>query len=165
MKKILSIALLIVLTMASSFAQNRERRSRDGQFDSQQMLDRVVNMTLSQLGEMPDSTKTQFVAMYKDYLTQYYNLQREAWTDSAVENPSEEDADILTVKGFLRERNILELKIAYYNKFRVILSATQVRKIFNPRMQWGRGGMGGFSRQGRSSMQMQDFNSGDDDNM
>lgn len=131
MKKnfLLSAALLLVAG-AMAFAQPQNQVAEKQELTPEQRAENKARIISDRL-LLSDETAVKFVPLYKEYslniqaINKKYRPERKR---SSEKTDSEIDADIR--KGFKKSQEILDNRIAFYEKFIKVLTPRQVREMY-----------------------------------
>ena len=128
MKKMLFSVFLLALLAGGqdAVAQRNNRKARTGERMERQAEALAKSMDLD--GEL----KTTFVGLYKEYQDTLQAVRRDAMPSrkDKDEKLSEDEAEQRIQNAFERDRKVLELKQAYYQKFREHFTASQLVRVF-----------------------------------
>ena len=149
MKQTIFVMLLALTVTASVSAQgnNERRRERRNDMNIAEVFNRQASRLVKQL-KLDKDKEDLFTALYLDYQNTRHNVVNPRGGDSEGEeqridfdNLTDERANELIEKNFLRQEKQLEVDKQYLPKFLEILTPAQAAQVFL--RPGGRGGFGG----------------------
>lgn len=153
MKK-LSISLLALLLSAQLGvnAQGRHNRGNgeDGGQQRQEMVQRQAEALVQRM-ELDATTAAWFMPLYVEYGEALGAVRRESMPnrDKKIDELSDEAAEQMVLDAFAAEEKIVEVKRAYYARFKEGLTPQQLIKVFTQQFgQRGQRGAAGGQRGG-----------------
>lgn len=117
MKKTLIIFLTLTITIYAG-AQSAQRQKQI----------HVAAMRIAEQIEVPESSVDAFVTLYQKYKGESYEIVR--IKAPSGENP-EITAELKILDDFEKGQKILALRKAYYFKFREIITASQIQRMYD----------------------------------
>ena len=125
MRKTIILLLVLALTTLLTYAQQQSAKPLDGKARIEQQIKHYT--TLFALNE---AEAEQFDAMYKAYNKKLFSLYTRYQKEQDDEILSDEELEERILANFALSREILNIREEYYNKFRTILSPSQINTIF-----------------------------------
>lgn len=129
MKKIFAlIAVAVVLPLCSITLSAQNARPGKGERPTrEQILDHQSREMATNLGLEGDKTDD-FIAIYKDFKSEIFKV----WSTAKKTSPNQTDEEIeASIKsGFETSHKVLDIREAYYAKFREVLSPAQIQKMY-----------------------------------
>lgn len=129
-KNFLLSAALLLAAGAMAFAQPQNQVAERQQLTPEQRAENKASIISNRL-LLSDDTAAKFIPLYKEYALniQAINKKYRPEKKKAIEKTdSEIDADIR--KGFKKSQEILDNRIAFYEKFIKVLTPRQVREMY-----------------------------------
>ena len=143
MKKFFAIAAVaLMMAGGQAFAQNRDsRKGPGGEKPSREEMVANMSRRMAVELELDGPTTEKFIPVYSAFRTEIF----EALASAPKVGKDATDAEIeASIKAkFEVSRKVLDIREAYYDKFRKVLSPRQVRKLYNSEMNHMGGHMGG----------------------
>lgn len=148
--RILAAAMVFAVAGVSGYAQNAagEQSVVSGQAgrgtvsvqnatgsqasQRQKMIHMAAVRIADQIG-VDESQRESFVAMYQTYKKEAAEIMAREATTSSTDNVTDPEAaaEQKILSDFEKSQKILDLRKAYYAKFRTILSPTQIQQMYN----------------------------------
>ena len=142
MKKILFFMLttaLMICGTSTTQAQDAQAKKGKQHLTEEQIISYRTGRMIQTL-MLDDATAAKFTPLYSEYLkemTNCHKMPRDTFKrkDNAVGGRTEAEIDQMIQSRFAQSHKMLDIREKYYGKFRKILSAKQVLKIYQTEKQ------------------------------
>ena len=145
---VIILAAALALLPPAANAQNKKDRGDRPERPSKEEMIQMQSRRMAESLQLEESQTEKFTQLY----TAFKNEIREAGKDSVKPSPelSDEEMEAAILSGFALSRKILDIREAYYPKFREILSVRQTQKMYMLENERGMGAgrPGGPGREG-----------------
>jgi hypothetical protein len=137
MKKYLFLMMMTVMIIGSTSmvtAQNAQMIKGKQHFTQEQIVTNRTNRMVQTL-MLDDATAEKFAPIYSQYIKELIdcrkvNMNANKGMYKGMNNKTDADVDKMIQNQFAQSHKILDIREKYYTKFRKIISAKQVLKIY-----------------------------------
>lgn len=127
-KSIALIAAATVLLVCSVCSYAQDSKPCKGQRPNpEQILDRQ-SLEMATLLELEGDKAESFVAIYKSFKSEIFKVRSSA--KRYGKDATDEEIEASIKEGFEISHKVLDIREAYYDKFRTVLTPAQIRKMY-----------------------------------
>lgn len=133
MKKILLTAAMMLATCSLYFAsaQDAQKPERSPEQKAEFKARKIANTLL-----LSDDSTNKFVPIYKAYKLELNAInkkyRREKRSEDQKGTPlSDDEVDTIIRNGFAKSKEILDVRVTYYEKFLKVLTPKQIKKMYD----------------------------------
>ena len=152
MKKIITIAAVMLAAALTLGAQERNRQSNGEQRhmpSPEEMIKFETQRMVKELA-LDDATAAKFTPVYTEFRNDLNAAMKTA--PKLPQNPTDAQIEESILAKFEISRQVLDIREAYYPEFRKILTPRQLQKIYDTERRMGMPGQGHGQQPGQGGM-------------
>lgn len=123
---LIAAATVLLVCSTASFAQNG-MHAKGERPSPEQILDHQ-SREMATLLELEGDKAESFIAIYKEFKAEIFKVKSSAKRPS--KNQTDEEIEASIKAGFDISRKVLDIREAYYDKFREVLTPAQIQKMY-----------------------------------
>lgn len=130
MKKSILIIAALTLMAAISYAQPKCReKCEKHEMNPEQMSEKFAQHIADELA-LDDAASARFIPVYKQFRMELMDINKAYAPCKCKETLSDAEVDSMLRKDFEKSQKILDLRVAYYDKFLKVISPKQIRAMY-----------------------------------